>query len=79
MPTVRFESRTATAKRRVKCSGGCGKTLTRQRTFMQTISPFNRDPGTGLPRTAEQVQEAVNREADAWQPQATCTNCDTDH
>ena len=60
-----------TETRRGPCPA-CGKTKTRQATFEQTVSPFNRDPKTHEPRTPEQVAAALSAEADRWQPDFTC-------
>ena len=57
-----------------KCSV-CGKYVKRSRTFEQTISPFNRNPETGLPRTWDEVVVRVNAEADAWKPDFTHEKC----
>ena len=51
----------------------CGKRNRRSTTFTATTSPFNRDPETGLPRTAEQVQRRLRDKAAAWEPDHTCT------
>lgn len=45
----------------------CGKDVRRQKTFVQTASPFNAHPD-GRPKTEQEVYEAVRAQADAWQP-----------
>lgn len=53
----------------------CGKQVSRSRMFEQTISPFNKDPETGEPRTVRQVQVAVREQAAAWEPDFTHAAC----
>lgn len=52
----------------------CGKTSRRQREFVYTINPFNKNPD-GTIKSYEQVREDVNREADAWKPDFTHMKC----
>lgn len=75
MPTYRFEEVARTAKRRVKCAGGCGKTLSRQTTFTQTLNPFNKN-ADGEPKTYAEIWKELGVECDQWQPTATCTACE---
>ena len=51
----------------------CGKRVRRSRTFTQTVSPFNKDPETGDPKTLSQVIESLRAEASAWLPDYTCS------
>jgi hypothetical protein len=44
----------------------CGKLLRRQKTFQQTINPFNKNPD-GTQKTGWEVLASVRRDADAWQ------------
>jgi hypothetical protein len=62
--------------RRVSRSGlcVCGKRRTRSTTFTETVNPFNRDPETGVPKTAQQVRESLNQEVAEWVPDFTCTS-----
>lgn len=49
----------------------CGKKVKRQRTFTQTINPFNRltlPDGSVRPKTPQEVFESVRAEAAAWAP-----------
>lgn len=43
----------------------CGKTLARQKTFWQTVNPWNAWPD-GTPRTYEEVYARCVEEAKAW-------------
>lgn len=52
----------------------CGKRRTRSRTFTATQSPFNVDPATGQPRTAQQITRALAAEAAAWSPDFSCSS-----
>lgn len=54
----------------------CGKKRNRSTTFTNTISPFNKDPETGLPRTRTQILDVLAAKADAWVPDFTCQDCE---
>jgi hypothetical protein len=52
----------------------CGKLLRRQRTFQETINPFNKNPD-GTQKTGQEVLRSVQAKADAWQQAPeTCSN-----
>jgi hypothetical protein len=72
--TTTYEQVTHQVKRRVKCDGGCGRTLTRQSTFTATVNPFNKNPD-GTVRTYAEVHRNLVAEAERWQPTATCRVC----
>jgi len=58
-------------KRRVERTGKCptcGKRVKRSRVFEKTVSPFNRHPDTGLPKTWDEVARDVDADAEAWVP-----------
>lgn len=74
--TIKYPECKATARRKGACPG-CGKTTTRSRTFINTVSPFNRHPD-GRPRTAREVQQRVDALARDWAPDPETfrhTNC----
>jgi hypothetical protein len=76
MPTYTFQEVSAHASRNLRCA--CGRRFKRSATITNTISPFNKDPETGQPRTHEQVREVVNAKAAEWQPnklQRECPGC----
>lgn len=75
--TVRYQQVKRTVRKKAPCRGGCDRNLDRQRTFTQTISPFNRSPD-GTPKTYAQVWESLGQECEAWEPQAVCKNCQVD-
>lgn len=52
----------------------CGKKNTRSRTWEATVSPFNKDPETGEPRTYSQVAETLQAKAAKWEPDFTCSS-----
>lgn len=57
---------------------GCGKAVTRSRTFEHTVNPFN-CTGEGderRPKTWDEVHADVKAEADAWVPDFTCQSCE---
>lgn len=69
-----FEKVQRRASKRVKCSE-CGKALTRSKTFMQTLNPWNAHPD-GTPRTEREIWDALGVEAQGWQSQPVrCTTC----
>lgn len=64
--TIRFEEVRHKAVKNLPCPG-CGKKVRRQRTFTNTISPYNKDPDTGLPRTRAQIHAHLRELAAEWQ------------
>lgn len=75
MPTYRFQEIPLTAKKNVTCAGACGKKVRRQRTFSQTLSPFNKTPD-GRVKDILQIYRELNEKAEAWQAEPeTCTRC----
>jgi hypothetical protein len=44
----------------------CGKPLRRQRTFQETINPFNKNPD-GTQKTGQEVLRSVRTKANDWQ------------
>lgn len=69
--TVRYEEVKHRASKRGACPV-CGKSRTRSTTFTNTISPFNKDPDTGLSRTRAQIVRVLAAKAEAWVPDFTC-------
>ena len=70
MPTYTYEQIPCQATRTGTCPA-CGKPVKRQRTFTQTINPWNKitlPDGTTRPKTPREVSESVRAEADAWAP-----------
>ena len=51
----------------------CGKKFNRQRTFTNTISPFNKN-ADGVPKDFHEVHAAVIYLAEQWQPEQDCGN-----
>jgi len=75
MPTYTYQEVSHREQRRVPCSG-CGKKLTRTRTFTNTLSPFNKNPD-GTVRTYAEVLAKVKAEGAQWQPtDVQCRACD---
>jgi hypothetical protein len=68
--TVYYSKVKHTAKRRVTCNV-CGKHLNRQRTFEQTVNPWNKNPD-GTVKTFMQVLASVHAEALVWEPDPYC-------
>jgi hypothetical protein len=61
-----------TAKRKVTCET-CGRKFSRQRTFSNTINPFNKND-RGFPKTYDEVLADVIAMARVWQPEQDCGN-----
>jgi len=71
--TVRFEVVSEHARKSTKCTG-CGKRLQRQRTFTQTLSPFNKYQGQL--KTRERIEEELIKAALDWEQEPeTCRDC----
>ena len=59
-----------------KCA--CGKRVTRQHTFSQTINPFNKNKD-GEIKTRQEINEELRAEIEAWkQEPVLCTACEDD-
>lgn len=63
MGRITFEVVKYTATKRVRCPDG--RTRTRQRTFEQTINPFNKG-ADGAVKTRPEILEELRAEAAAW-------------
>jgi hypothetical protein len=75
--TVRFEEVKHQATKNLPCPG-CGKKVRRQRTFANTINPWNQDPATGLPRTRQEIRGKLREDAAAWELEpVTCAVCES--
>ncbi|MCP3820124.1 hypothetical protein NLX86_19085 [Streptomyces sp. A3M-1-3] len=73
--TTRFERVPLTATKSVPCTG-CGKKVRRQRTFEQTINPYNKN-ADGIPKSRIDILHELKTQADAWQAVAeTHTKCE---
>lgn len=76
MTVYRFEEIKQKAKKTVPCDE-CGKKVTRQRTFSQTINPFNKN-ADGNPKTSREISEELAAECREWEAKQTgelCTPC----
>jgi hypothetical protein len=64
------------AKKSVPCASGCGKKVRRQRTFTQTLNPFNKN-AAGAVKTVPEIR-AENKEcAEEWKAKPeTCSACE---
>lgn len=78
--TERFEPVKLTATKNLPCPG-CGKKLRRQRTFEQTISPFNSNltPDMTRDEAVTAIRGALNAKAAQWKTEPVlCTPCKSD-
>jgi hypothetical protein len=65
MPTYRFREIKHQASKNLPCPG-CGKKLRRQRTFMQTLNPFNKN-ADGQVKTELEIVRELNATAAKWE------------
>ena len=72
MTTYVYQQVKHTAKRRVTCEE-CGLKFNRQRTFTQTVNPFNKNPD-GSVKTFMEVMAAVRVKAALWEADPDCGN-----
>ncbi|MFC5799087.1 hypothetical protein [Streptomyces formicae] len=73
--THRFERVPLTAKKAVECEG-CGKKLRRQRTFEQTINPWNKT-ADGEVKTYKHIYPELEAKAAAWKAEPeVCRDCE---
>ncbi len=72
---VSFEIARAQTRAAFICAA-CGKRSKRQKSFWQSVNPFNKN-ANGTPKTRAQVQADVSAEATAWRKSVTlCAACD---
>lgn len=64
MPTYRFAEVPVYAEKSVPCTV-CGKRVRRERKFVQTLNPFNKD-ADGNVKNADQIRVELRAKADAW-------------
>lgn len=65
MPTYRFQEITHQVTKSVPCTV-CGKRVRRQRTFFQTINPFNKN-AEGQVKTLPEIMRELVAEGTDWQ------------
>lgn len=75
--TVNYEEVAQPVRRAGRCPV-CQRKVTRSCTFTNTISPFNKNPETGLPRTRAEVQAHLTELARDWAPDFTHAACRED-
>jgi len=75
VPTYRFREIKHQASKNLPCPG-CGKKLRRQRTFSQTLNPFNKN-ADGQVKTELEIVRELNTTAAEWETElenhSTCT------
>ena len=69
--TVTYTPVTHREQKRGACPE-CGRKNTRSRTFEATVSPFNKNPETGQPRTYSEVAATLRAAGKQWEPDFTC-------
>ena len=75
--TRTFEKVSFRRKKTVKCSGGCGRRLTRSREFLQTLSPFNKNKDGNL-KTESEIYTELLEKAKKWDAESEeiCIHCE---
>lgn len=74
--TINFEEVAIRGFKRVKCAGGCKRTLTRKEKFWKTINPFNKDEYGNI-KSREQLLVELKVERDEWMKEPVyCIHCD---
>lgn len=73
MPELKFEEVKVTRRKTNVCIK-CGKRVTRSKTFMQTVNPFNKTD-LGVVKTREQVKSDVCTEANQWSDAPMLCGC----
>lgn len=75
--TYKFDKVTWTGHQYGDCQGCNKRYVRRQKTFFQTMSPFNKNKETGRPKTYGEVQKEVRAKALEWGAQRPwCTKCE---
>lgn len=64
MSTYRFTNHPLTATKAVACTV-CGEKVRRQRTFSQTLNPFNKNTD-GSVKTVPDIYRELSAKAEAW-------------
>lgn len=73
--TTTFQEVKLYGSKSVKCAGGCGRTLKRQRKFWQTLNPWNKTLA-GEPKTITDIRIELQAEIAKWQKEPeTCKRC----
>jgi len=68
-----FREVSTTGRKRFVCA--CGRKLTRNKKFYQTLNPFNKVKATGEIKTGEQIMVEIMAERKAWESVADrCTH-----
>jgi hypothetical protein len=65
MPTYRFREIKHQASKNLPCPA-CGKKLRRQRTFSQTLNPFNKN-AAGQPKSELEIVRELHTTATKWE------------
>ncbi len=74
--TWRFEKVTWKGRQRGNCRV-CGKMTRREKTFSQTLNPFNKNKERDRPKTWREIEIEVRDEARAWSKETPiCATCE---
>lgn len=72
--TVRFRELSLQASKNLPCPS-CGKKVRRQRTFRQTLNPFNKN-AAGEPKSAKEIYADLQKKVDEFEATPVrCTPC----
>lgn len=73
---INFEEVKMNTSKSVKCAGGCGRRLSRSKTFMQTLNPFNKNK-EGQVKSRREIYDELHAELTAWHKQPEyCKHCE---
>ena len=70
---IRFDEVCYTVQLKIRCFG-CSKRLSRQRTFRQTLNPWNVN-AAGQPKNRSEIRQELREQAAKWHPQGVCADC----
>jgi hypothetical protein len=72
---ITFEAVSFRGSKSVKCAGGCGRKLTRSKTFCQTINPWNKT-AWGTTKTYDDIYPELIQSASEWRKAPEwCKHC----
>jgi hypothetical protein len=75
---ITYDKIERTFRKTVRCTYGCGRYVTRQKTFMQTQNPFNVHELTKLPKDHLQIVRELGEAGARWMLELeTCPRCKT--
>lgn len=72
---ITFQEVRLYGEKSIKCAGGCGRRLKRQKKFYQTLSPFNKRPD-GVVKNHDDIYPELKTALAVWRAKPeTCGHC----